>query len=445
MVIKYNLLAAASITMLAESNDQGVQDKPDSPNIIYILADDMGYGDIGCYGNKNIKTPNLDKLADEGIRFTDFHSNGAVSSPTRAALLTGKYQQRTGITGVITAKSHRDVGLPLSENTIADILRKEGYKTGIFGKWHLGYSKKYNPIHQGFDEFIGYMSGNVDYHSHVDQEGYYDWWRGDELINQRGYTTDLITENAIDFIQRNKENPFFLYIAHEAPHSPYQNRESKADRCPGGVPGVDFPVSGSEKDIPSIYKDMVEILDENVGKTMEVLKELKLDNKTVVIFCSDNGANKNGSNGILKGFKGSVWEGGHRVPAIIRWSGRIKQGVTSNEPVLTMDIMPTILEIAGHENYTGIDGISLADHLLNNKPLPPRSLFWQHGNYYSIRKNDWKLVVYKKHEDPELYNLKSDVKEVFDVSDENPGIVKELLEDLTEWQKNVLEGVKIFS
>jgi len=435
----------SGVAQNAESKSSIPVSRIEKPNFIVILADDMGYGDIGCYGNKNIKTPNLDKLAEEGVRFTDFHSNGAVCSPTRAALLTGKYQQRTGITGVVTAKSHRDVGLQISENTIADILRKKYYKTGIFGKWHLGYSKKYNPIHQGFDEFIGYVSGNVDYHSHVDQEGYYDWWRAYELINQRGYTTDLITENAIDFIQRNKENPFFLYIAHEAPHSPYQNRESRADRCPGGVLGVDFPVSGSEKDIPSLYKDMVEILDENVGKTMDVLKELKLDNKTVVIFCSDNGANRNGSTGGLKGFKGSVWEGGHRVPAIIRWPGRIKQGQTSNEPVLTMDIMPTILEIAGHENYTGIDGISLADHLINNKPLSSRVLFWQHGNYYAIRKNNWKLVVSKNYENPELYDLKSDVTELIDVSDKNPKIVKDLLEELKAWQKDVFDGVDIYS
>ncbi len=415
----------------------------EKPNFIIIMADDLGYGDIGCFGNTTIKTPHLDRLAKEGVRFIDFHSNGAVCSPTRAALLTGKYQQRTGITGVITAKNHRDIGLPLSETTIAEALKNVGYATAVFGKWHLGYPKEFNPIHQGFDEFIGFVSGNVDYHSHVDQEGFYDWWNGDELTNQRGYTTDLINSNANDFIKRNKENPFLLYIAHEAPHSPYQNRESKPDRFPGGISGVDFPVPGSEENIPAMYKDMVEIMDENIGKTMELLRELELDNKTVVIFCSDNGANRNGSNGNLRGFKGSVWEGGHRVPAIIRWPGSIKPDWTSNETVLTMDIFPTVMEFAGLANYSGVDGISVADHLLNRKPLPPRSLFWQHGNDFAVRKNNWKLIVPNTYENPELYDLKSDVKELNDVSGENQGMVKELIGELKSWEKSVFEGVKI--
>ena len=210
-----------------------------------------------------------------------------------------------------------------------------------------------------------------------------------------------------------------MYIAHEAPHSPYQNRESKPDRFPGGISGVDFPVAGSEEDIPAMYKDMVEIMDENIGKTMSLLKELELDHKTIVIFCSDNGANRNGSNGNLRGFKGSVWEGGHRVPAIIRWPGSIKPGWTSNETVLSMDIFPTLMEFAGLANYSGLDGISMADHLLNRKPLPPRTLFWQHGNDFAVRKNNWKLIVPNTYENPELFDLKSDIKELNDVSGEN--------------------------
>jgi len=418
--------------------------KTDKPSFILIMADDLGYGDIECYGNTYIKTPNLDRMANEGVRFMDFHSNGAVSSPTRAALLTGKYQQRAGITGVITAKNHRDVGLPLSETTIAEVLRNEGYKTGIFGKWHLGYSKTYNPINHGFNEFIGYVSGNVDYHSHVDQEGYYDWWREKELINQRGYTTDLITENAISFIQRNKDYPFFLFVAHEAPHSPYQNRESKADRCPGGVPGVDFPVSGSGKDISSLYKNMIEILDENVGKIMDILKELDLDKKTVVIFCSDNGANKNGSNGCLRGFKGSLWEGGHRVPAIIRWPEYIEPGWTSKETVLTMDLFPTIIELAGVKSYNNVDGTSIVRHLLDSTPLPVRTLFWQHEGQYAVRKGKWKLIV-SDNESPELYDLEKDIKEMFNVSEKYPDKVKELLDELKKWKRNVFNGVEKIS
>ncbi|MEA3476736.1 MAG: sulfatase-like hydrolase/transferase [Bacteroidota bacterium] len=194
------------------------------PNIIIILADDYGYGDVGCYGSKRFLTPHLDALAAGGLRFTDFHSNGTVCSPTRAALLTGRYQQRTGINGVVTAAGHRHTGLDLEETTFAEVLKSEGYVTALFGKWHLGYLPDYNPVRQGFDEFTGYVSGNVDYHAHLDQTGMEDWWKQDELNPECGYTTDLITDHGVDFIQRHSEKPFLLYIAHEAPHYPYQGR-----------------------------------------------------------------------------------------------------------------------------------------------------------------------------------------------------------------------------
>ena len=229
------------------------------PNFILIMADDLGYGDISCYGNTYINTPNIDRLAMEGIRFTDFHSNGAVCSPTRAALLTGKYQQRTGVGGVITAASHREVGLAIEEITIADELKKHGYSTGVFGKWHLGYDPKFNPSLQGFDDFSGFVSGNVDYHAHIDQEGYFDWWNNTEIKDDKGYTTDLITEYGLDFIDRNNpkktEKPFFLYLPHESPHYPYQRRTDKALRRVGEK-GTDLVLEDS---IPGIYKEMVEV------------------------------------------------------------------------------------------------------------------------------------------------------------------------------------------
>ena len=199
----------------------------DKPNIILIVADDLGYGDLSIFGNKYISTPNIDKLGKEGIIFTDFHSNGSVCSPTRAALLTGKYQQRVGVSGVITAKNHRDKGLSTNEITFANIANEAGYKTGIFGKWHLGYDSKFNPVYQGFDEFVGFVSGNIDYHSHIDQEGYTDWWFDNRLNEEVGYSTDLITKHSVDFIKKNKDENFLLYIAHESPHYPFQGRNSK--------------------------------------------------------------------------------------------------------------------------------------------------------------------------------------------------------------------------
>ena len=184
--------------------------RQEKPNIIIIMADDMGYGDLSSYGSTFINTPNLDKMAAEGIKFTDFHSNGSVCSPTRAALLTGKYQQRLDIDGVVTAKNHRDKGLATIEKTFAEAIKAAGYVTGMFGKWHVGYQTKFNPINQGFDEYIGYVSGNVDYHSHIDQEGYEDWWEGDTLKSEKGYSTDLITKHSVDFIKRHKDILFYF-------------------------------------------------------------------------------------------------------------------------------------------------------------------------------------------------------------------------------------------
>lgn len=419
--------------------------KQDKPNIIIIVADDMGYGDISCYGNEKTKTPNLDQMAREGVRFLDFHSNGAVCSPTRAALLTGKYQQRTGITGVITAAGHRKVGLSLSENTIAETLKRDGYATGIFGKWHLGYAKKYNPLNQGFDEFKGYVSGNVDYISHIDQAYYLDWWKDSAIDNEPGYTTDLIEDYADDFIRRNQHNPFLLFITHEAPHSPYQVRESKPTRSLDSVSSDGIAVNLSKKEIAPLYQKMVEIMDENIGKTLRTLKDLKLDDNTIVIFCSDNGAYGVGNNGGLRGIKGFVWEGGHRVPAIIRWPGHIKPGWLSNETVLTMDIYPTLLELTGAADNSKIDGVSFLSHLLYQKPLVERTLFWQIKDRFAARRGQWKMVVPQLNAPPELYNIVTDENETDNVADSHPEIVSDLLSAYKKWYAEVTKGVKIKS
>lgn len=408
------------------------------PNFIIIMADDLGYNDLSCYGNQDIETPRIDQMAKQGVRFVDFHSNGTVCSPTRAALLTGRYQQRTGVTGVITAKHHRDKGLPLSERTFAEILKENGYVTGISGKWHLGYQEKFNPIHQGFDVFSGFVSGNIDYYSHVDQEGYQDWWQQDKLTDEAGYSTKVITNKALDFITQNKDKPFALYISHEAPHYPYQGLTSKPDRAPGDKIGVDFNPLGSEKEIVPIYKEMIEIMDAEIGKTLDLLTQLKLDANTIVIFCSDNGfAPKVKSNTVLRGNKATVWEGGHRVPAIIRWPGHIQPNTISKEIVLSMDFFPTLLEIAGIENPQNIDGISIASHLFSQEPLPERTVFWQHKNSSAVRKGRWKLLVQDAKTPPELYDLENDLSEENDAADAHPQIVKTLNNELRAWQEDV--------
>lgn len=419
-----------------------------SPNIVLIMADDLGYGGISCYGNTNIHTPNLDLLASKGIKFTDFHSNGAVCSPTRAALMTGKYQQRTGVSGVITAKSHRDVGLHLDEITIAEELKLYDYNCGMFGKWHLGYDKAYNPTLQGFDDFVGFVSGNIDFHAHIDQEGYLDWWQGTEIKDEEGYTTDLITDYGVKYIKEhnpgNTQRPFFLYLPHEAPHSPYQRRIDKILR--------ELGKAGTEKvsqdSIASIYKEMVEVMDEGIGKIIQTLKEVNQYENTIVLFLSDNGANRYGDNGGLRGYKAGPYEGGTRVPAIFSYPDKIKTGSINNQLVLTMDVLPTLLDFID-QKPTGkdLDGISIKDNLLNQTNLPDRDSFFAFGNKSFIRSGDWKLIQIKGKatSQSDLYNLSNDLWEQKDLSLENPDLVMELTQKLDMWERDVTEGIVVVS
>jgi len=413
------------------------------PNIVLIMADDLGYGDISCYGSATINTPNLDLLAANGVMFTDFHSNGAVCSPTRAALMTGRYQQRTGVEGVVTAKSHREVGLNLNEITIAEELKQYGYNTGMFGKWHLGYDKAFNPTLQGFDEFTGFVSGNVDYHGHIDQEGYLDWWKGAEIENEAGYSTDLITEYGVKFIQGNDpkktDKPFFLYLPHEAPHSPYQRRIDKILR-EVGTAGTQEVIEDS---ISSIYKEMIEVMDEGVGKIMQSLKETGQYENTILIFISDNGANHFGNNGGLRGYKASPYEGGSRVPAIFSYPNAIKKGRVNNQTVLSMDLLPTLLDFIGQKPAANIDGVSIKENLLQQTNLPERDVFFAYGNKSFIRSGDWKLISIdgKNGKKIELYNLLDDLQEKNDLGSDKADLASELLEKLESWAKEVREGV----
>jgi len=399
-----------------------------SPNIIIIMADDLGYGDLSCYGNQNINTPNLDALAAGGVKFTDYHSSGPVCSPTRAGLLTGRYQQRCGIPGVLTVAQHRDQGLSPDEITFSRVFKDSGYKTAIFGKWHLGYKPEFNPRNHGFDQFQGYLSGNVDYISHIDQAGVYDWWNNQQQIEEEGYSTHLITKHALRFIDENKEKPFCLYIAHEAPHYPYQAPDDPADRTVGG----EFPNHGSRKDIKGAYKSMVEEMDKGIGQVMKKVRQLGLEQDTFIFFCSDNGANKAGSNGSLRGYKSSLWEGGHRVPAIAYWSGIIAPGGISKEPVISLDVFPTILSAARLKKPAScqFDGTDLMPHLLLGSKIPERSLFWSFKKQKAIRRGGWKLIETEKNNQKiiELFNLKKDLSEKNNLANSN----KDKLQSLTK-------------
>ena len=408
----------------------------EKPNIIVIMVDDMGYGGVSCFDNKHFKTPQIDRLAAEGMKFTDFHSNGVSCTPTRAAFMTGRYQQRSGCWTVINADPAHEMhkyGIHESEWTFAEAMKQAGYKTGIFGKWHLGYKKEFNPTLHGFDEFKGFVSGNIDAHSHYDRMETFDWWEGTELKDQEGYHTDVITKNSLDFIERHQNEPFFLYIPHGAPHTPIMARNSKIKRGPnkGNYPSWAKKMaynsrSGSDS---WIIKHFISPVDEGVGQILDKLVELKLDKNTIVWFFSDNGAAKANktSSPLTRAGKASPFEGGHRVPAAVWAPGRINSGSSSNELVMSFDLMPSALKLAGISipKEHKFDGIDINPVLFKQESLAPRTMFWgiteKSG---ALRDNNLKLVIHK--DKNLLFDLKNDPQETVDLAPQQPERVQHM-------------------
>lgn len=432
---------------MSPRGEQGPRRADERPNIVLIMTDDQGYADASCYGSDTIHTPRIDRLAREGLRFTDFHSGAPVCTPTRAGLLTGRYQQRAGLSDVIHASpdTNRHIGLQPEEVTLAECLQRAGYHTGMFGKWHLGHLPKHNPVRHGFDEFRGFMGGNVDYFTHVDTAGYHDWWDGLEQVREEGYVTDLLTRHAVDFIRSNRERPFFLYVPHEAPHNPWQAPFDEPIREVGGEVTWESP-----PDPRKTYRVMVEEMDRSVGAIVDALEEHDVLN-TFVFFCSDNGANRkiadlHNSNGDLRGDKADVWEGGHRVPGIAWYPGRIKAGRETSECATTMDLMPTILSVAGAQGPTDrkMDGMDLSGLLFEGRPLPERSLVWDLRKARAVRRGPWKLVEGERgQKGPGLFNMAEDYREQNDLAAANPDKVSELQEIYARWKKDVEQGATV--
>ena len=426
---------------LCATTARAIGEETRKPNLVVIMADDLGYGELSCYGNNNYKTPHLDALARAGVRFTDYHSNGAVCSPTRAALLTGRYQQRAGVGGVIYAgfDQNRNHGLHQSETTFAEPLGGAGYQNGCFGKWHLGYEKKFNPVHHGFNRFRGYVSGNIDYQSHFDRVGVYDWWEGLEHIREKGYSTHLITRHAVKFIEEHRDRPFCLYVPHEAPHTPFQGPGDPGFRVKGKV----VPEKRAAAFKKRAYREMVQEMDKGVGEIVAALERLGLEKNTVVFFVSDNGATSFGSNGSLRGNKGQLWEGGHRVPAIASWPGRIAAGSACDDLSIGMDIFPTLLELAGvnaPENLR-LDGRSLVPSLFGKKPPGQRKLYWSAGRQQAMRDGPWKYVrELKGQKAAALYNLSSDQGEKNNLAGKDPARLASMRKDYAAWRKDVAAG-----
>ena len=425
------------------------------PNVVLIVIDDLGYGDLGCYGSKVHKTPNIDALADAGLRLTDFHTNAPVCSPTRTALMTGQYQQRSGIESAIGFVT--DEGVPLDKVTIAELLRNRGYTSGVVGKWHLGWVGTYGPNDQGFD--ISYCSNNSpDYHSHVSRNGKVDWYKNHNLHKENGYLTDLVTRHSNTFIDQHREKPFFLFVSHLALHFPFQGPSDPSFRTEGklwhGKERIRGRVQPDSKYGPlqpeeyqRAYRDMLEAVDASVGSIVATLDRMELRKNTLIVITSDNGAYSwVGSNGIYRGQKGDLFEGGHRVPAVFNWPGHISEGVVDDSTTMTMDLAPTFAALAGLEKSDSkrFDGIDLSKLLFGQTRVPMRRLFWRFNNSYtgthakSVREGKWKYVLEK--DVSYLFDLDKDPAEEQNLASDYPDRVRDMHDAFLAWEKKVAQG-----
>ncbi len=421
------------------------------PNIVLIVADDLGYGDLGRYGNRTNRTPHIDQLAASGLRLTDFHSAGAMCTPTRAAMLTGLYQQRFGkaFEGALSGVRHREIGLPHHAVTIAELLKQRGYATACFGKWHLGYQPPWLPTNQGFDVFRGLGSGDGDHHTHIDRSGHPDWWHNNTLKKEAGYTAKLLTKYSLDFMKAHRKEPFFLYVPHLAIHFPWQGPGDPPHRVAGKSYHDDkWGIIPNPENVKPHTKAMIEALDESVGRILAALRQWKLERNTLVIFTSDNGGYLNygktfqkiSSNGSLRGQKGSLYEGGHRVPMIIHWPGTIQPGI-SNATAHSIDLLPTLALAAGiGRSQFQTDGCDLSPLWSRDHALPTRTLFWRMGKQRAVRSGPWKL--FQNGDSIELYHLQNDIGEKQNLVRKQPELVQRLTQELKNWEENVDRSAK---
>jgi arylsulfatase A-like enzyme len=429
-------IAAVSLIFVQIGTAQKNKSSQKKPNIILILADDLGYGDLGIYGQKFIKTPNLDKLANSGIKFTDFYASAPVCAPSRASLMTGKHQGHAFIRGNNNDQGER-VSLRPGDTTIAEVLKTAGYRTGIIGKWGLGEPETTGiPNKKGFDYFFGYLNQN---HAHNYFPDYL--WRKEEKVNlpKGTYSQDLFAQEALDFVEKESENPFFLYLAYTLPHANNElNRKTgNGMEIPSDAPYTNENWSPPQKN----YAAMVSRLDGDVGKLLDLLKNLKIDDDTIVIFTSDNGPQDKSegsydqtlfqSNGGFRGLKRELYEGGIREPMIVSWPGKIKPNQTGDKVWAQYDLLPTFAEIAGAKSPRGIDGISMLSALLGKKSPDHKYLYWEFhegGFAQAVRMKNWKGVRRGFNGKIELYNLQTDKQETTDLSAKNPKIAAQLAE-----------------
>jgi arylsulfatase A-like enzyme len=409
------------------------------PNVVVIVADDLGYADVGFHGCKDIPTPHLDKLAASGTRFTSGYVSHSFCSPTRAGLMTGRYQQRFGHeTNPAFLPDDTTVGLPVGEITIADLMQKAGYATGFVGKWHLGAAAPFHPLDRGFQEMYGFLGGGHQYFPEMltgTAEYTVPLMRNRETVKETEYLTTAFGREAAAFIGRHKEHPFFLYLAFNAPHTPLQ--------APGEAIAK---LAGIADEKRRVYGAMIAVMDDAIGRTLAALREAGVEKNTLVFFLSDNGGPTsvtNCRNDPLKGAKGQTYEGGIRVPFLASWPGRLPAGVTYDLPVVSLDILPTAVALAGGElpKDRPIDGVNLMPFLLGEaKGAPHAILFWRQngGMPWAVRSGDDKLVMVQNGTAVEHYNLANDIGEATNLGDAGSDAVKAAIAKFEAWNAHLV-------
>ena len=403
-----------------------------APNIVLIVADDLGYGDLGIHGGGEIPTPHIDALASGGVRFSNGYVSCPVCSPTRAGLLTGRYQQRFGhwYNPGPAQDAALNFGLPLDEITLPQLLKKGGYATGMVGKWHLGYKPEFHPLQRGFDEFFGFLGGSHPYLP-KDGESLTDILRGTDPVEERAYLTDAFTREAVHYVSKEHQKPFFLYLPYNAVHAPMQAPQAYLDRFQG--------ITDQKR---RAYAAMLSALDDGVGAVVNALRDRQILDKTLVVFLSDNGGppTANASrNTPLSGAKGSVREGGIRVPFFMHYPSRIPSGRVYDQPVISLDILPTLLAVAGSQAPMDriIDGVDLLPFVSGERSgVPHDRLFWAFHEGRAIREGNWKLMK-ERGGTYGLYDVSADIAESNDRSADHEAKARELREALTAWESEL--------
>ncbi|MFI4911568.1 MAG: sulfatase-like hydrolase/transferase [Sedimentisphaeraceae bacterium JB056] len=413
------------------------------PNIIVIVPDDLGYHDLGCQGCEDIPTPHIDSIAANGVRFTDAYVTAPVCSPSRAGLVTGTYQQRFGYEYNIGEPGEGEDpdptrGIPQNIKNIAEYLQPAGYNTAAIGKWHLGLTDEYLPNNRGFDEFFGFRGGCINYYE-VDppQSGdalawYQDMYRNNKVIEEKEYLTDAFAREAEKFINKQNDEPFFMYLAFNAVHMPLQATQKYEARFEGKI----------DDSTRLTYAAMTSAMDDAVGRVLKALENKGITEDTLIFLVNDNGGppDTGASNAPLRGWKSRLYEGGIRVPVLMQWKGKIPAGMVYSEPVISIDVVPTALAATDIEPGKNVEGVNLLPYLTGDKTDAPHDmLFWRYGNVWAVRKGKWKALGRESTGIIALYNLEEDIREK-NVAEQYPDKVKELREEYLKWNSKNTEA-----